>query len=222
MTQLVVPASAPEIVVKDRGVPEDLQARLRAYDPKSQLGQIVKDCFRHLPAELAGELLDRISSSMVAESVLSLVHIDGRGRRTDLGVVSRRVVTTAGVGFVVDAWQDSVELEIMRYHGFGTGTTAAAVGDTDIETELTTQYASDNTRPTGTLAEGSSANIFQTVATVSPDSGGTIAITEHGVLSSATVGSGTLFDRHVFSAVNVVAGSDSLQATYEWTLSAGG
>ena len=86
-------------------------------------------------------------------------------------------------------------------------------------TELTTQYATDSTRPTGSQTEGASANIYRSVGTLSPDSGGTIAITEHGLFSAPS--STTLWDRSLFSAVNVVAASDSLQATYDCTFPAG-
>lgn len=134
------------------------------------------------------------------------------------GLASLQVVTTAGVGFIVDAFQNLVEVENMKFHGFGTGTTAEASGDTALVTELTTQYVGD-VRPTGTTTEGASANIYRTVATLSPDSGGTIAVTEHGVFSANAAG--VLLDRTVFAAVNVVASADSLQATYELTFPAG-
>lgn len=137
------------------------------------------------------------------------------------GLLSTRVVTTTGVGYIVDAFQNLVELENLKFHGFGTGATAEAVGDTALVTELTTQYATDNTRPTGSTTEAA-ANIYRTVATLSPDTGGTIAVTEHGIFSQAATGGGTLLDRSVFSAVNVVAGSDSLQTTYDLTIASGG
>ena len=140
----------------------------------------------------------------------------------DLGLASMRVVTDTGVAFIVDAFQNTTELENLKYHGFGTGSTAEAASQTALVTELTTQYATDSTRPTGTTTEGATANIYRTVATLSPDSGGTIAITEHAVLSQAATGGGTMLDRSVFSAVNLVAGSDSLQATYELTFTSGG
>lgn len=143
------------------------------------------------------------------------------GVATDYGLLSTRIVTTAGVGFIVDAWQNLVELENMKFHAFGTGATAAVVGDTALQTELTTQYNPDNTRPTGSLAE-SAANVFRTVATFSPDTGGTIAVTEWGLLTQAATGGGTLMDRIVFAAVNLVAGSDSLQTTFDATFAAGG
>lgn len=153
---------------------------------------------------------------------LSLTVTRGDGRVIDLGLASLRVITTAGVNYLVDAFQNTTEPENLKFHGFGTGTNAEASGDTALQTEETTQYATDNTRPTGTTTEGASANIYRTVATYSPDSGGTRAITEHGVFSQAATGGGTLWDRSVFSAVNLVAGSDSLQATYEATFTAGG
>jgi hypothetical protein len=74
----------------------------------------------------------------------------GRRRLTDgtvvyYGLLGRHLVVTAGKNFVTDAWQDGVELENMRYHGIGTGTTAAAAGDTALQTELSTAYNPDNT-----------------------------------------------------------------------------
>lgn len=178
--------------------------------------------WRELPARLVKTLVLRPLRVAYVEAALRLRVAHADGTFTDYGVVSRRLVTTAGVNFLVDALQGSVEPEILRYHGFGTGTNAEATGDTALQTEETTQYNPDSTRPTGSLAEGASANIFRTVGTYSPDSGGTRAITEHGILSQAATGGGTLLDRSVFSAVNLVAGADSLQATYELTIAAGG
>lgn len=152
---------------------------------------------------------------------LYLTKITGDGEILELGLASMRVVTTAGVNYLTDAFQNTTELENLKFHGYGVGTTAEAVGDTALVTEETTQYATDSTRPTGTTTEGASANIYRTVATYSPDSGGTRAITEHGVFSQAATGGGTLLDRSVFSAVNLVAGSDSLQSTYDYTTAAG-
>ena len=137
----------------------------------------------------------------------------------DYGLVSLRVVTTAGVNFIVDAFQKITELEILKYHGLGTGSTAEAITDTALVTELTTQYNPDNTRATGTTIEGATANVYRTVATNTVDD--TVAITEHGILSVATVGSGTLLDRTVFSVVNLVSG-EGLQSTYDLTVNAGG
>jgi hypothetical protein len=152
---------------------------------------------------------------------LSLTIIRGNGEVVDLGLASLRFVTDAGVAFLVDALRGAVEPELLNFHGFGTGTTAENQNQTALVTELTTQYVSDNTRPTGTQTDPT-ANVYRTVATLSPDSGGTLAITEHGVFSQAATGGGTMLDRSVFAAVNIVAGSDSLQAQYDFTITAGG
>lgn len=162
----------------------------------------------------------RLTQNVHIESALYLKVFDRAtgAVKMDLGCVGRKVVTNAGAGYIVDAFQNLVELENMKYHGFGTGSTAEDVTDTALVAELTTQYV-DNVRPEGTTTEGASANIFRSVATLSPDSGGTIAITEHGLFSAAS--GGVLLDRTVFSAVNLTAGADSLQATYELTITAG-
>jgi hypothetical protein len=152
---------------------------------------------------------------------LFLQVLRGNGDVEDLGLASMRVVTTAGVGYIVDSFQNLVEPENMKYHGFGTGTTAEASSDTALVTELTTQYATDNTRPTGSTTEGASANIYRTVATLAPDSGSP-AITEHGVFSQAATGGGVLLDRSKFAAVNLdTTAGDSIVATYDLTFPAG-
>lgn len=140
------------------------------------------------------------------------------GERVSYGLASVGVVTTAGVGFVTDAFQNLVELESMNFHGFGLGVAAEAVGDTALGTELTTQYATDNVRPTGTQSEPS-ANVYRTVGTLDPDAA--VAITEHGILSQAAVAGGVLLDRSVFAAINLAASGDTLAATYDYTTTAG-
>ncbi len=156
-----------------------------------------------------------------------IVHVVGRlyvtvfradGRIDDYGLASLRLVTTVGVGFVVDAFQNLVELENMKFHGLGTGVAAEAVGDTALGTELTTQYNPDNTRATGSTTE-SAANVYRTVGTNTLDAAA--AVTEHGVLSQAATGGGVLFDRSVFSVINLSSG-DGLQSTYDATFPAGG
>jgi hypothetical protein len=165
---------------------------------------------------------------VVVARLFGLPHFYGRvsivvirdGQAIDYGLASMRVVTDTGVGYLVDSLQNLVEPENLKFHGFGTGGAAEAVGNTGLTTELTTQYLVDNTRPTGSQTEGATANIYRSVGTLSPDSGGTIAITEHGLFSAASAG--VLLDRSLFSAVNLVAGSDSLQITYDLTLTSGG
>lgn len=151
--------------------------------------------------------------------------IKGDGRQITLGLVSLRVVTTAGVNKLVAGLNasDTSTFSAFKYHGFGTGTTAEASGDTALVTEFTTEYLVNSTRPTGSQTTGGSSNIYRSVATFTPDSGGVLAVTEHGVFSNATVGSGTLVDRSKFAPMNLDTGNgDSLQITYDLTLPAGG
>lgn len=130
------------------------------------------------------------------------------------GAFGPNLIVNAGEAFLVDAWQNSVELEIMKYHGVGTGTNAAAEGDTALQTESTTALNPDSTRATGSLTEAS-ASVFRTVGTVTFDA--SAAITEWGLHSQAATGGGTLWSRVVFSAINVTSG-DSIQFTYDLTV----
>ena len=151
---------------------------------------------------------------------LGMAHLGGelraRLRRADgqvinYGLVSNKLVTTAFVNDMVDelisetsAWGD------YKFHDSGVGTTAAAVGNTDIET------TDGESRVTGTQVENA-ANIYESVGTISYTT--TKAITEHGLFNIVT--GGILMDRHVFSAINVANG-DSIAFTYDLTCTAGG
>lgn len=162
--------------------------------------------------------VQRVTDFPLILGSLYLRKITGDGEVIDLGLAGLGVVTTAGVTYLAaDMAAGASDINLFKFHGFGTGTTAEASGDTALVTEETTQYATDNTRPTG--SQSSSTNTYTTVATYSPDSGGTRAITEHGIFTATSAG--TLWDRTVFSAVNLVAASDSLQATYVATFPAG-
>lgn len=136
-----------------------------------------------------------------------------------LGLISTQLITDAGVAFLVDDWDASVtDITNMNFHGCGTGTVAEAVGDTALGTESTTALNPDSTRATGTRSQPA-ANQYRTVGTLTFDA--SAAITEHGILSQAATGGGTLWDRSVFAAINVVSG-DSIQFTYTCTVSSGG
>lgn len=141
---------------------------------------------------------------------VEITNLEARRVRTDYGVVSRRVVTTAFVTFVVDQLQTETSVfGDFKFHDSGVGTTAENVTDTAMET------TDGESRATGTQTE-SAANAYRSVGTIAYTS--TKAITEHGLFNDATTG--TLMDRSVFSAVNVVNG-DSITFTYTLTLTAG-
>ncbi len=191
---------------------------MRTWRPESLLGQAVRDALPYLPEELAFELVERSTSAGIIESRLALRHFGADGKLVcDHGIVRRKVVTTAGVGFIVDAFQNGVEAEIMRYHGIGQTNTAEAVGDTALAAELTTQYSTDNTRATGSQTENG-ANVFRTVGTNQVDA--SVSIVEHGLFTQAATGGGTLLDRSVFGTISLTNG-ESLESTYDITFTAG-
>lgn len=138
-----------------------------------------------------------------------LIHSDGGS--LDLGLLGKRVVTDAGVAYLVDDWDGGAnDFSSMNFHDSGTGAVAENVTDTALGA------AAGPARVSGTKSQPA-ANQAQTVATVAYTA--TLAITEHGIFSASTAGS--LWDRTVFAAVNVVSG-DSIQFTYTLTINAGG
>lgn len=165
---------------------------------------------RNLPARLRGwKQMLMTAARLGLVSALSATVLRADGTQQKLGVVSQRVVTTAGVGFLVDAMQNLAEAEAINWHQSGTGTTAEAVGDTNLITATGSRVAGTQSEP--------SANVYRTVATLSYTS--SLAITEHGIFTAST--GGVLWDRSVFAAINVVNG-DSIQFTYNLTVNAGG
>jgi hypothetical protein len=106
------------------------------------------------------------------------------------------LVTTAGVNILAADFVAGASLRInaFNFHDSGTGTTAAAIGDTALVTQ-----AGPTTRATGTQSTPS-AGQYRSVGTISYTS--TLAITEWGLFSQAAQGT-TLWDRRVFSAINV-------------------
>lgn len=173
---------------------------------------------RTRPAYVWGWLTNRAAKAFSAltgiptmTGELALVHIAADGARTNYGVVAYRVVTTAFVNFVTDQLQTETSVfGDFKFHDSGVGTTAEAVGDTGIET------TDGESRATGTQTE-SAANAYRSVGTITYTT--TKAITEHGLFNDASAG--TLMDRTVFSAVNVV-NTESIQFTYTLTINSGG
>jgi hypothetical protein len=134
---------------------------------------------------------------------------------TDYGLVGVHLVTTAGKNYDAGGFDGTNSIALEKFHAFGTGTTAPTLADTTLQTELTTQYATGNTRPTGSQAH--STNTYTTIATLTPSAGCTV--TEWGLLTQAATGGGTLKDRQTFTGVGLSGTGDSLQTTYVLTLS---
>lgn len=155
--------------------------------------------------------LSSLTGVMTATAELRAVLIRADGSKVNYGLLSSRSITTAFVNYMVDQLQTETSTwGDFKYHDSGVGTTAENVSNTAMET------TDGESRVTGSQTEGS-ANVYVSVGTISYTT--TKAITEHGVFND--VSAGTLLDRSVFSAINVVNG-DSIQFTYSLTVSSGG
>jgi hypothetical protein len=159
-----------------------------------------------------GAMIGQMCGVLCSYGTLSAIITRADGSVIDLGPIGMRVVTDAGVAFLVDDWDDGSEsITLMNFHDSGTDNTAEAAGNTTLGTQ-----AGPTTRATGTKSQPS-ANILRSIGTVAYVS--TLAIVEHGLFDQAAQG-GTLWDRTVFSVINVING-DSIQFTYDCTLTAG-
>jgi len=125
---------------------------------------------------------------------------DGKVKQTEK---CHNLITTVGRNAIVDRIDDGTAQP--THMAIGTGATAAAAGDTTLQTEL------DRNALTSRVA---ATNVLTMVGDWAAGDG-TGAITEAGILSAAS--SGTLFSRAVFSVINKAAG-DTLQITWTYTL----
>ena len=150
----------------------------------------------------------RMKSSFGMHDTLWAKHYDKNGKLLSKRCLGHNLVVDDGMEYLVDAWQNSVELETAKYHDTGIGVTGEAAGDSGMET------ATGFTRATGSLTEGDNAKEFKSVGTVSCTA--TKAVTEWGLFSAVTVG--ILIARKVFAAISVVNG-DSIEFTWECQLS---
>lgn len=150
---------------------------------------------------------------------LSAVHIDGKtGKRTEYPCLSTQYVTNVFLAIVTGCMRANAgnlaSIQLFKYHGVGTGTATPAATDTALGAETIYVYGSERTSD-GTRA--GSAATYVSVSTVTfvtvPTS---LAITEHGLFDTATIGEGNLLDRSKFTAITVVT-SDQIIFTYTLT-----
>lgn len=126
------------------------------------------------------------------------------------GLVSCRLVTVAFANYLVDSLQNSTTtpMDLFKYHAVGTGTAAESNTDTTLGTEI-------ESREVGTQIEGTSPNIYKSVATITFS--GTHSVAEHGLFSATPTG-GTMMDRSVFSPADDVQNLDEIEYTYQLTV----
>jgi len=140
-----------------------------------------------------------------ASGELKIVLRDEKGNIKDERQVKNLVVTT-GVNYIADRMAYAAE-SAMSHMAVGTGSTAAAAGDTALGTE-SARVSLDSTTQTN--------EDVVYVATFGAGTG-TAALTEAGILNAAS--GGTMLCRTVFSTINKGA-SDSLEITWTITISA--
>ena len=138
------------------------------------------------------------------------IQIDGLTGKWGYSKRISNLLTSAGKAGLASRVNGDGGEAAFTYIAVGTGITAAVVGDTALQTELSTLGLA---RVLGTLSRitttvtNDTAQITTTFTVT-----GTAAVTEAGLLNAASVG--TLLARQVFSAINVVNG-DSLTITWK-------
>lgn len=140
---------------------------------------------------------------------LNLVLKDKNGNIKDEREVKNLVVNT-GLAFIASRMAGTAK-NVMSHMALGSGTTAAAAGDTDLESMLGSREALDSTTITG-----ANNNSVQYVASFEAGEG-TGAVTEAGIFNAST--SGDMLCRTVFAVVNKAA-DDTLSVTWTVTISA--
>jgi ribosomal protein L11 len=128
--------------------------------------------------------------------------------------ILENLVVTAGKAHVASILQNATGPAEMKWMAVGTGVTAPAAGDTDLQSEITTGLG--GTRVSVTRTNPTSTSILY-AATWNPGQATNGAITEAGTFNASAVGpaSGTMLDRATFSAIAKAAG-DTL--TINWTV----
>ena len=146
-----------------------------------------------------------IINEIKATGTLSVVLKDSNGNTKDERTINNLVVTS-GLTYIASRMKDATATA-MGYAAIGTGTTAAAAGDTALVTEL------DRNAVTSVTATGAAIAYVTTWAA----GDGTGAVTEAGIFNASSAGD--MLARTVFSVVNKDV-NDTLSITWTITLSA--
>jgi hypothetical protein len=150
-----------------------------------------------------------INENLKLSGQLNIVLKDKAGNIKDRVVVKNLVVNT-GLAYIASRMTGTSK-SVMSHMALGSGTTAAAAGQTDLVSVLGSREALDSTAIAGTNDE-------KVVYVSSFEAGdATGAVTEAGIFNAAS--GGDMLCRTVFSVVNKAA-DDTLSVTWTITLSA--
>lgn len=148
-----------------------------------------------------------INESIKAKGIVSLVLRDEHGNIKEQQ--EQNLVVSAGLAYIASRMKDATA-SVMSHMAVGTGTTAAAAGQTALVTE-SARVALTSTTIVTTNVTG---DAVQYVATFSPGTA-TAAITEAAILNAASAG--TMLARVAFSVINKGA-LDTLTITWKVTV----
>jgi len=147
-----------------------------------------------------------LNDSIKLKGRVGIVVKDENGKIKEKREETNLVVDT-GLDYIASRMKDATATA-MTHMGLGTGTTAAAAGDTDLGTLAGSREALDSTTVTD--------NTINYVCNFEANDV-TGAITEAGIFNAST--GGTMLCRVVFSAVNLTS-TDSISVDWTITLSA--
>lgn len=148
-----------------------------------------------------------INESIKAKGIVSLVLRDEHGNIKEQQ--EQNLVVSAGLAYIASRMKDATATA-MTHMAVGTGTTAAAAG----QTALVTENARVALTSTTIVTTNVTGDAVQYVATFNPGTG-TAAITEAGIFNAASAG--TMLARVAFSVINKGA-LDTLTITWKVTV----
>jgi hypothetical protein len=120
----------------------------------------------------------------------------------------KNLIVNTGLNFICDRMESNSTEAVMSHMALGSGTTAAAAGDTSLGSQLGSREALDSSTV--------SSNTITYVASFEAGDA-TGAVTEAAIFNAAS--GGTMLCRVVFSVVNKSA-DDTLSVNWQLTLSA--
>jgi hypothetical protein len=197
-------------IIRADGSHRDAHLSTQKLDPKHLAQKLMQ------PLSFWSKLYTTLRHSNIIPATMTLAAFAHYLQTGDANGISFALVTTAGVNYLAADFLTSstAHISAFNFHDSGTGTTAAAIGDTGLVTQ-----AGPTTRATGTQSNPV-AGTYRTVGTISYAS--SLSITEWGLFNQAAQGAGSvLWDRRVFTAIAVASG-DSISFTYSVQINAGG
>jgi hypothetical protein len=177
---------------------------------ENKLGRFLLEQFRKVIKDPIGEdgLVKKGWLNYLAAYGIKIPYLTGN--YADFRLISN-LVTNAGMAGVASRINGDGSEAAFTFIAVGTGTTAAAAGNTALETEIIdsglARAAATASRVT-TDVTNDTAQLLKSFSVT-----GTKAVTESGVLNASS--GGVLLARQVFSAINVVNG-DTLQITWKF------